>query len=207
MPEPWFSEIENVSELEQGDLLSDIPAYLPTANREFDLSNGGLIPNQGEVIVLTQSCDLAHKLLPNNPRDPVDRVVVCRVYTLEQFIAEDASRNSSEILEGVRLNRNKRYFMLGPGPASIRDYLSIVALEEIYLLPRQYLEAKTENCSRLRLHSPMRESLSSCFGDLFAKVAIDTPYEIPPQIGAGDSRAKAKDSLGKLSPEVRGIDQ
>lgn len=188
----WFDEIEGVSELEQGDLVAELPMYLPAANGD------GFLSNEGLGIVLTQSCDLAHE----NPRPPVDLVLVAKVYDLAEIQQRNPSFNSKEMLEQIRLNIAKDYFMLALDPSGSYP-LRLVALRETCLLSRKLVEDKAAGHVRLRLRKPMRESLGSVYGNLFSRVAIDTNFELPPFAKPKGVFEKAENALGALTSAER----
>src|SRR4051794_25344759 len=70
-PYPWYAAVQGGG-LEQGDFLVSCPLYRPAPD-------GKLLHEQGDVIVLSHSCDLEH--------DKLEMVQVCPYWPLETLAA------------------------------------------------------------------------------------------------------------------------
>ena len=66
---PWYGLAEG-DELQQGDVLMDCPTFRPTAANEFEEIST-------DVVILSQSCDLAN--------DKLEIVQVCPIFRLDEL--------------------------------------------------------------------------------------------------------------------------
>ncbi|HEY3782372.1 MAG TPA: hypothetical protein VGL56_14920 [Fimbriimonadaceae bacterium] len=202
MPEEnWFSVINEIQELEQGDILPDVQYVLPQATDSWEEESPPVELYRGLVIVLSHSCDLA---IGQN-RHPDSLILVAAVYKKSEISQVYPSINSEEMLESIRLNVSRNYFMFpthSGGP--LGDEICFAALKSYGLVPRTYLEQKAVTLQeRLRLKSPMRESLGSAFGGQFSRVAIDSRFEIPEFDSKPTAGQKAINSMHECSRNER----
>src|SRR5688572_12929575 len=166
----WEQVID--SDLRQGDFLPgiNIPFFAPDYGTE-DKSYSVPV-KECDVIIITQSCDLAN--------GKVNLVATCPVFLLKDFeTANPHFRNKGE-WERVRMGRIEGLHLLGSfvRPEDSRDS-RVVSFREIYSMPPQYLKRHAGQLSkRSRLKSPYLEHYSQAFARFFMRVGL--PSTIPP---------------------------
>jgi hypothetical protein len=74
---PWYNILSSEEDLQQGDFIQNCPIIIPSRLLEEGESVETKI-NLMNVIILTQSCDLAHKKIEN--------ILVCPYYNGKYFL-------------------------------------------------------------------------------------------------------------------------
>jgi len=169
-PYPWY-EITEGAELYQGDIIYSCPLIVPlhTIKAETQLTVDVV---EYDVIIMSQSCDLAHK--------KVDLVLVCPIWPLNKFVDAKPSFKSAKLKEGLRRGYLPGYHLLNK--CEIKgfetDYF-VVDFRNVYGVPFDFLaEFASKKGERLRLLPPYREHLSQAFARFFMRVGL--PVDIPP---------------------------
>jgi len=167
----WYELVEAAAPLEQGDFLDGCPAFIPNyASIAWDQlpAQGAEIHLRGRVlkynvIVLSQSCDLAD--------GDLDNVVVCPHWDLEQMYATGFKRDR---IPYVQKGYMPAYHMLQacnlqPKTQSVH----IVDFGQAYSMPYEYLRQFVhDHGERLRLNPPYREHLSQAYARYFMRVGL-----------------------------------
>lgn len=174
---PWYESVEG-PELQQGDIFANFPVLRPSITRETleALRNEEEVETPVEVltadvILLTQSCDLANY--------KVDSVILCPVWRLSAFedqlgTGEKAKRKRKE---SIRQGKEPPFHMLAASEHPTVE-LSLVEFARIYTVPRDVLVEFADTYGpRLRLLPPYREHLSQAFARYFMRVGL--PSDIP----------------------------
>ena len=162
----WWTEYCG-KELSQGDYLKECP--VPVLPDTFETSSGseGIIEIQNtDVIVLTQSCDLANEKAPF--------VALCPVYTLKEMQSSNPKFREKGKWENVRNGRIEGLHMLAgfSGPEDNTSSL-VVDFRQIYSLPFKFLQKEAERIGmRKRLISPYLEHLAQAFARFFMRVGL-----------------------------------
>ncbi len=161
---PWYGLVTG-DQLVQGDFLTDCPLVRPTATNEF-------LRHSANVIVLSQSCDLAH--------DKLEIVQVCPVWPLDQLAKETEYFRSKRGREELRRGNLPGYQLLNrcelAGHES--DYL---VCDFRSLFGSHVAMAKTlaaAQSPRVRLLPPYREHVAQAFARFFMRVGL--PVDVPP---------------------------
>lgn len=161
---PWYGLVVG-DQLEQGDLLSACPLIRPTATNEF-------LRHSADVVVLSQTCDLAH--------DKLEIVQVCPLWPLDRLAAEVEYFGTKRGREELRRGNLPGYHLLNrcmlAGHES--DYL---VCDFRSLFGTHVAVAKTLAASqspRVRLLPPYREHLAQAFARFFMRVGL--PVDVPP---------------------------
>ena len=165
---PFFSAISGRT-LAQGDLLTECP--IPFYPADFGRSSFEMPFAIGRLIVISQSCDLANRKLP--------QVALCPVFGIGEFAATDAKFVKSKELENLRKGRYEALHMLA-SPESPADNGSalIVDFRQIISLPFDFIEGHAaKSGDRWRLDSPFVEHFSQGFARFFMRVGL--PSSIP----------------------------
>lgn len=161
---PWYGLIQDPG-LEQGDLFISCPIYRAEADGTFRRDTGN-------VVIVSQSCDLAH--------DKLEFVQVCPYWTLDEMAAREEFFRSKRGREELRKGNLPGYHLLNrctlPGFESnflIVDFRSLlgVRLDTIKDLAQK-------QSPRLRLLPPYREHLAQAFARFFMRVGL--PVDVPP---------------------------
>lgn len=158
---PWYERIEAGNELNQGDILFACPIIQIDESAQWPLPSSGipLSSQEGDVIVMTQTCDLANEKTRN--------VIVCRHSAVTE-LGFGKSRQK-EIIRGLR----PREAMLESSSGEFVMERRVVDLGEIYSLPIEFVrKLAASQTPRLRLLPPYREHLSQAFARFFMRVGL-----------------------------------
>jgi hypothetical protein len=152
-------------QLEQGDLLTACPLVRPTATNEF-------LRHSANVVILSQSCDLAH--------DKLEIVQVCPLWSLDQLAADVEYFRSKRGREELRRGNLPGYHLLNRCGLSAHesDYLvcDFRSLFGTHVAVARALAAAQS--PRVRLLPPYREHLAQAFARFFMRVGL--PVDVPP---------------------------
>lgn len=176
--EPFWTSIDEPL-LRQGDLLPgcSIPEFPP--DFDVDASTTLLVQvDRADLIVIAQSCDLAHGGL--------SLVAMCPVWSIPAFEAAQAihgrARSATawrDFWNNVRKGRSPTLHLLASPtePADARSAL-VVDFRAIYSLPFGYLTRHAGQVGdRWRLRSPYLEHFSQAFARSFMRVGL--PSSVP----------------------------
>jgi hypothetical protein len=172
---PWYGLVSG-SQLEQGDLLFDCPVFsIPPFAVRGEGEHSVTVQRQN-VIVMTQSCDLA---LRADASCAIDDVILSPIYTRTELATHKVYGNPSA-WEQARKGRHAGYHVLNccQLPGHEVDFL-LVDLRRIFTLSVELVrEVAAEPSPRLRLLPPYREHLSQAFARFFMRVGL--PVDIKP---------------------------
>lgn len=165
MPYPWYELVSPDRPFEQGDFIPDCPVVIPKtplAGTPTEIQAEIVIT---DVVVMSQSCDLA--------KGNVEFVLACPVVRKDGY---------EQKLEEIRKGRQPAYHLLNKcdvpsKPEFAKDYL-IVDFRNVYSVEFAFLKEFMKSKSRLRLLPPYREHLSQAFARFFMRVGL--PSDIPP---------------------------
>lgn len=165
---PWYEIINGNEILLQGDFIKECPVIIPPSeisdNIKVRISNYN-------VVVMSQSCDLAQKKL--------DLVLVCPVWQLTEFGKQNSYYQGKDGKEALRRDYLPGYHLLNKCKISEfeTDYL-IVDFRSVYSVPFDFIvELARKRERRLRLLPPYKEHLSQAFARFFMRVGL--PVDIP----------------------------
>ena len=168
-PYPWYGIIARDKTIEQGDFINSCPVIVPT-NKIVP----GSIPasvKEYDVIVMSQSCDLAER--------KIEIVLVCPVWPLTELAKRSEILNGYKGKESLRQGHMAGYHLLDKCEcAGFESDLKVVDYRSIFGINIDQLEeiAKSKE-NRLRLLPPYREHLSQAFARFFMRVGL--PVDIP----------------------------
>jgi len=174
---PWYETV-NGEDIQQGDILRQYPIFLPNITPELlQRAIAGENPEATtditlyDVVVLTQTCDLAYQEL--------DTVILCPVWSLMD-VEKELGGNVKEIRnrkEAIRQGKEPALHLLAED--SVKQMpLSLVEFKRIYTSPKKVLTAFAASAGgRLRIQPPYREHLSQAFARYFMRVGL--PLDIP----------------------------
>lgn len=169
---PWYVLVDAHEPLEQGDFIKSCPVFIPdyTVNPYNDTS---LTPDDepeitgswetNDVIVLSQSCDLADGRLQH--------MVVCPYWARSEMLARGMPQNNIAM---IRKGQMPAYHMLNV--CHIPEHSSgllIVDFGATFTVPYEFMKSfVAARGSRLRLLSPYKEHLSQAFARFFMRVGL-----------------------------------
>lgn len=166
-----FWEETSGEDLRQGDYLLNCP--VPVLLEQPDNLREQNIPfKEGDLIIVTQSCDLANR--------KVRLVAACPIYRIVEYEKINQALAQKGRWEEVRKGRLETLHLLSSPtqPANNREAL-VVDFREIYSLPFEFLTKHAEaQGARWRLKSPYLEHFSQAFARFFMRVGL--PSSIPP---------------------------
>lgn len=158
--------------LAQGDYLPN--CLIPLFHPDFGASDAveDVIVNNDNLIIVTQSCDLANA--------KIGLVALCPIHSLPQFEEVNPRFKKRGEWEAVRKGRIEGLHMLASPthPENNREAL-VVNFREIFSLPFGYLTRHAQSLGeRWRLQSPFLEHFSQAFARFFMRVGL--PSSISP---------------------------
>lgn len=177
----WFGTYHSSDSLDQGVILSNFP--LPDLETIKYPIEGEQVEQEFtpyDVIVLTQTCDLA--------QNKVDRIYLCPVYTLEEYFIANSEHAASpravkseyeRLKQGQYVNR----FLLNKCSSNSAGRFSgkflVVFFDKTVVVSRDYVETFLAKSRRKRfpsLKAPYRESLAQHYGRYFMRVGNPVDY-------------------------------
>ena len=184
----WYELVPTETTLDQGDLLANCPVaswregslVLRNKNDATRYLSEAVEITTMDVIVMTQTCDLAQNKVRN--------VILCPHYALTVYREawEAAQRALEQIPTAKSWTRHVDHVAAGQiwnlallNAEEGADYQAehrIVDFQEVLSLPREFLESWLlgEEQPRLRLRPPYREHLSQAFARFFMRVGLPT---------------------------------
>lgn len=174
---PWY-KIVNDEGLQQGDIFRNYPVFSPEVDpSHIEAAKAGEKPTVSvkiemlDVIVMSQSCDLAHQKITS--------VILCplwKINEIEKNLGDSPAeirKSKEEIRKGIRPSLH----MIGEDEKSDME-ISVVEFTRIFTTPKAVLTSFAKACgSRVRLLPPYREHLSQSFARYFMRVGL--PVDIP----------------------------
>lgn len=173
---PWY-KIVNGEELAQGDILLNFPVFDVPENY-LDCVKVGSTPitiNYRNLIVMTQSCDLA---ILSNGKCKIEYVLLCPIYFKKELKEDKIYRKSSE-WENARQGKHLGFHVLNCCQLEDHEYdFMLVDLKRTYSVNVVVLrDFACRQESRVTLLPPYREHLSQAFARFFMRVGL--PVDIP----------------------------
>lgn len=159
-------------QIEQGDYLPSCWVPVVSADFEPQLSEPEISVGASNLIIVTQSCDLAN--------DKIELAALCPMTTLEKWEQLNPEFAKRGVWESVRQGRREGLHMLSAFEnAGENRHAFVVDFREIFSLPVTYLRRHADRLGvRWRLQSPFREHFSQAFARFFMRVGL--PAAIPP---------------------------
>jgi hypothetical protein len=172
---PWYG-VTTGEDLEQGHILRDCPVFVIPPAAVLGLGEHPIQVQRQNVIVMTQSCDLARRA---DGRCAVDEVLLCPVYFKHELQA-DKRYGQDAAWEEARRGRHGGVHVLHRCdiPGCELEFM-LVDLRRVYSLSVDMLRAFAAGLgNRVCLLPPYREHLSQAFARFFMRVGL--PADIPP---------------------------
>jgi len=157
--------------IQQGDIICNCPVLIPQNATTIQEENQSGEVVEYNVIVMSQSCDLANRKIEN--------VLVCPFYTLEELGAQDSQFKKSKVKNMLRKGFITSYHLLHSCSEGgfTNEYL-VVDFRNVYGVQYDFLESFAKSIGdRIRLLPPFREHLSQAFARFFMRVGL--PVDIP----------------------------
>ncbi|MBI5195244.1 MAG: hypothetical protein HZA10_02860 [Nitrospirae bacterium] len=169
---PWYEIIDNDEPVLQGDFLLSCPVFAPVYDAVL---KEGATPSfeivEYDVIIMSQSCDLASKKL--------DLVLVCPLWKLSDLEVREAFIKSSKGKETLRQGNMPGYHLLNKCVINgfQREYM-VADFRNTYSVHFDLInDISKKQAKRLRLLPPYREHLSQAYARFFMRVGL--PIDIP----------------------------
>lgn len=158
MSSAWYSVVSEHSLL-QGDLL------LGFQISEFDRAASEVALSPADVVVLTQSCDLANGKIEN--------ILVAFVQPYAELSRETHALRSSDIRAQLAQGLHPSLFLVPPHDPSPRLGWSIVDFHQLLTIPRSELDSYVaQSGDRLRLETPYREYMAQAFARHMMRIGL-----------------------------------
>ena len=157
----WYELIET-AELLQGDLLANCPVFEPDKGVQWPIAANAEVGFRIQVldlVVLTQSCDLAN--------NKVEKVLLARVMPWQELVQNEAAAGNT----AVKGSKFRKLLVDGNIPSLSLLHKreaepslpwSVVDFHHLFTLPKSFVTAFADSVGpRLRLCSPYREHARS----------------------------------------------
>lgn len=157
----WFEACG--SELEQGDVVTDLRVVTPVAEAvASNLLEYAFDERVVRAVVLTQSCDIPKKTQYN--------ILVAEVHDYVTVARRFQHLQSTEYREALSRGTAISDFLLPPETSG--GGWSIISFRDLYLVPKPLVVSAASNAGAVRLLSPYREYLSQSFARFMMRVAL-----------------------------------
>ena len=162
----WYETVDSGEPLSQGDFINSCKVIIPKSTDTAEKIKGEI--EEYDVIVMSQSCDLANK--------KIDFVLVCPIWTLKNFEDGNSFYKDAEAKELLRKGFVSGYHLLNK--CELNDNLDFIVVDfrTVYSIPFVFLNEMAVG-KRIRLLPPYREHMSQAFGKFFMRVGL--PVDIP----------------------------
>lgn len=168
----WANPAPDDPPLAQGDYLPG--CLVPVLSPDFAGLDGQTVPvKRVDLIVITQSCDLAN--------NKAVFAALCPIFRLDRFEEVNPQFRKKGQWEEVRKGRMEGLHLLAsPTEATNNREALVVDFRQIFSLPVPYLTKHAQSLSaRWRLEPPFLEHFSQAFARFFMRVGLPSPT-IPP---------------------------
>jgi hypothetical protein len=160
---PWYQSVENISPINQGDIIYDCPILIPPQTMSYYDSIKFI---EYDVIVISQSCDLENNKL--------NIIQVCQLSPLTKFQEKSDYYKSKIGLSALLKGYLPGYHLLNK--CEIHDHIHdclVVDFHNTFGVDFDFLVKFTiNNGNRIRLLPPYREHLSQAFARFFMRVGL-----------------------------------
>jgi hypothetical protein len=171
---PWYGLVEG-DEIEQGDLLEDSPVFIHPSDLAVNPAqrtiNTTLDYNERDLIVISQSCDLA------KGREKIDDILLCAVWKRSEFTGDDHLASEKGMEEARRGQLPAFHVLATSDIQGFEREVRVVDFRRVYSLPVAFVRTRAAQGTRLRLLPPYREHLSQSFARFFMRIGL--PIDIP----------------------------
>ena len=171
---PWYSIVSGRN-LEQGDILLDCPVCLIPPDAIRQPGEHAISVDRQNVIVMTQSCDLA---IRDDGSCNANDVILAAVF-LKRELSDNKTFGNKGGWNDAKKGRFPSYHVLNR--CTIEEHESdfmLVDLRRVYSLSIDTVrQVAQEQGDRIRLMPPYREHLSQAFARFFMRVGL--PVDMP----------------------------
>lgn len=177
----WYETVQS-GELEQGDLLFDLPT--PRVVGPVPANGAPTVAlSRGHFIVLSQTCDLVN--------DKVPEVLVASVVPYSEFSQQDGNARSTAFRKSVVQGYDIAFFLLPETGEEPTIPWSLVDFHHLRLVDKRTCHQHAGQVGqRLRLAPPYKEHFSQAFGRYMMRVALPlTAHEFLKVAPAPEPRA------------------
>lgn len=175
--QPVWYEIVAGPQVLQGEFITSCPVALPHSLPTAPFSGDEArtvtaVSHVYDVVVMSQSCDLALRKIEN--------VLVSPHWPLSVFEEMDSRFANPNVKENARQGNMPAFHMLSACDLEgFEREIQIVDFRSVFSVPFDLLVQHAQSLEkRLRLVSPYREHLSQAFARFFMRVGL--PADIPP---------------------------
>jgi hypothetical protein len=148
---PWYDIVDADESLMQSDFIISCPVIVPSLSIGEGRISAEIV--EYDVIVMSQSCDLAHRKL--------DNVLVSPIWSIGEMGSENDFFKSRKGKESLRQGNLSGYHLLNRCELEgFEADFQVVDFRNVYGVPLDFLiDLSKRNSKRLRLLPPYRESI------------------------------------------------
>jgi len=155
----WYYEVEWTENLKQGQIILNCPIQIT------ELEDGKIVSSTYyvDVIILTQSCDLAN--------NKVENIVLAELIDIPYT---ENKKQDTKTLDQINKNERPRYHLIKEySNGDIHMKPKLVDFGSIHTIPIEYLSLIREKLGNsIALNSPYREFVSQRFGAFFSRIGL-----------------------------------
>lgn len=167
---PWYDIVDASEVLMQGDFVSSCPVMVPSPFAREGRISAEII--EYDVVIMSQSCDLAHHKL--------DNVLVSPAWPISEMGLENEFFRSRKGKESLRQGNLPGYHLLNRCELEgFEADFQVVDFRNVYGVPLDFLvDLSRRREKRLRLLPPYREHLSQAFARFFMRVGLPVDIDL-----------------------------
>jgi hypothetical protein len=167
---PWYEIVDASEALMQGDFIGTCPVIVPSSSIEVGRISAEIL--EYDVIIMSQSCDLANQKL--------DNVLVSPIWPINEMELENEFFKSRKGKESLRQGNLPGYHLLNRCEReNFEADFQVVDFRNVYGVPMDFLfDLSRKRGKRLRLLPPYREHLSQAFARFFMRVGLPVDIDL-----------------------------
>ena len=172
---PWYVLVTG-DEVEQGDIFTDCPVFLPPDDLPTELTPDTDLDavfdwQTRDVVVISQTCDMV------KGREKIKEVLLCPVYRRAE-VTQSGQLAKSGALEAARLGRIPAFQVIDASMIEgHKEDVRFVDFASVHSFPLSFVRRLAAARDHLRILPPYREHLSQGFARFFMRVGL--PVDIP----------------------------
>jgi hypothetical protein len=161
--EDWYEPA--IGDLEQGDLLLNFPAAIPTLADDGQIE---VLRRNASVLVLTQTCDI--------PKRAQKTLLLVQAVDYQEALQRGQDHLASKEYRKALATGTAVSDLLLPPDTGGRIRYMLVNFRSLLVLPKSYVSTMSDQSDRLRLRSPYKEHFAQAYARFMMRVGL--PYTL-----------------------------
>ncbi|HNX40344.1 MAG TPA: hypothetical protein PKK11_07140 [Methanothrix sp.] len=167
---PWYEIVDADEVLMQGDFICSCPVIVASSSIGYGKISADIF--EYDVIIMSQSCDIAHKKLNN--------ILVSPIWPISDVELKYDFLKSRRGKEALRQGNLPGYHLINRCELDgFEADFQVVDFRNVYSVPLDFLvDLSKRNGKRLRLMPPYREHLSQAFARFFMRIGLPVDIDL-----------------------------